>query len=73
MVVEAKNKKRIGLRQFVMEPQSYHTLFLVFDRPPKGKPGQAHNIEIQQIDDRQERVIGGLSARVELVPQPKKK
>jgi hypothetical protein len=42
MVVEAKKQEEhVTLRQFVMEPQSYHTVFLVFDRPPKGKPGQA--------------------------------
>jgi hypothetical protein len=71
-VAEAKDKKHVALRQFVMEPLSYHTFFVVFDRPPKRKPGQAYDIEIHQTDDGQKRVIGGLSARVELVPEPKK-
>jgi hypothetical protein len=72
MLLEAKNRNRVALGQFVMEPQSYHTVFLAFDRPRGGKPGSAHEIEVHQIDDRSKRVIGGLSARVELVPEPKK-
>lgn len=72
-VAEAKNKGNVAVKEFVMKPQSYHTFFLVFDRPLKGKPGQAYDIEIHQTDDLEKRVIGGLSARVELVPEPKKK
>jgi hypothetical protein len=53
-----------------MEPNSYHTIFLVLDRPKDGRIGQSYELEFNQIDVRREMVIGGLSVRVELVPEP---
>jgi photosystem II stability/assembly factor-like uncharacterized protein len=70
VLLEAKSKKSIVLNRIVMDPGTYHTLYLVFDRPSEGKIGQAYDIEIRQIDVKRERVIGGLSVRVELVPEP---
>ena len=70
IVLEANSKKRISIKQVVMEPNSYHTIFLILDRPPDGRIGQAYDIEFNQIDVRREKVIGGLSLRVELVPEP---
>ena len=61
-LLQAEDKKRIAFNRIVMEPDSYHTAFLVFDRPPNGQPGQAHEIEISQHDMTRKRVMGGLSA-----------
>jgi hypothetical protein len=55
-----------------MDPDTYHTVFLVFGRPPEGKIGEAHDIVIRQLDVRREDVIGGLSARIELVSEPQR-
>lgn len=71
-MLEAKSKKLVALHRILMEPGTYSTLYLMFDRPPEGKIGQSYDIEIQQIDVRREKIIGGLSARVELVPEPEK-
>jgi hypothetical protein len=71
-VLEAKSKRRVGVNRILMEPDTYHTVYLVFDRPPNAKVGQAFDVEVQQTDVRRERVIGGITVRVELVPEPKK-
>jgi hypothetical protein len=70
LMLEVEDKKRIAVNRIVMEPDTYHTVFLVFDRPPEGIIGQAYDIVIRQLDVRREDVIGGLSARIELVPEP---
>jgi hypothetical protein len=57
----------------MVEPNTYHMIFLAFDRPPRGKIGQAYEIEIHQLDARRETGIGGLSGRIELVPEPREK
>jgi hypothetical protein len=72
MILEAQSKKRVAINRIVMDPGAYYTLCLVFDRPPGGKIGEAYDIEIRQIDVKREGIIGGLSARVELVPEPEK-
>jgi hypothetical protein len=71
-ILEVVDKKRIAFNRIVMAPDTYHTIFLVFDRPPQGQIGQAYEIEICQLDVRREKVIGGLSARLELVPEPQR-
>jgi hypothetical protein len=65
-----ENKECVSLRRIVMAPDSYHTIFLLLDRPENGRIGQAFDIEITQIDDEKEDLIGGLDIRVELVPEP---
>jgi hypothetical protein len=70
LTLEVKNKKRAGLNRVLMQPDSYHALFLVFDPPRGAKVGQAYDVEVRQIDVGRERVIGGLSARIEVVPKP---
>jgi hypothetical protein len=55
-----------------MEPDSYHTIFLFFDKPPKAKTGTCFNIEVIQINTETKETIGGISTRVELVPELKK-
>lgn len=61
-------KDPIKLRNIVLPPDARHTVFLLFDRPKEGKVGTAFPVEIRQLEARSEAVIGGLSARVELVP-----
>jgi hypothetical protein len=56
----------------MMEPGTYHTFFLAFDRPLREKTGQAFDIEIHQTDENRKKVIGGVNLRVELVPEPNK-
>lgn len=72
VLLQVKEKSRVAINRIVMGPGSHHTVFLIIDRPPQGKVGQAYEIEIRQLDVKRERVIGGLSTRVELVPEPKK-
>ena len=72
VTLEVQDKKLSALNRIVMEPDTYHTVFLVFGRPPQGEIGQAYEIEISQLDVRREKMIGGLSARVELVPEPQR-
>jgi hypothetical protein len=52
-----------------MKPNSYHTIFLMFDRPD-AQIGDTFDVEILQEDVRSEKVTGGMSVRIEIVPQP---
>ena len=71
-LLEVEDKKQVALTRIVMEPDTYHTVFLIFDRPPEGEIGQAFELDIHQLDMRREALIGGLSARIELVPDPQR-
>jgi hypothetical protein len=73
IILEAKDKKHISLNHIVMEADTYHTFFMVFDRPEKVKTGKFYNIQLQQVDLEHDSIIGGLDARIELVPDLKKK
>ena len=63
----------IQLRNIVLEPDSYATIFLFFDRPSNAAIGSFVPIDIRQLEARSERVIGGTSARVEFVPAPRRR
>lgn len=73
IILESEDKKRIALNRIIMEPDTYHTVFVVFDRPEKGKIGQFYNIQLQQVDMEQDSIIGGLDQRIEIVPDLRKK
>jgi hypothetical protein len=72
IVLDVNDNQKAAVNSVVMEPGTYHTFFLAFDRPPGGRVGLAYDLEVHQIDVKREKVIGGLSARVELVPEVKK-
>jgi len=72
LVIEAEGREVLGLDRIVMEPDDFKTAFLVFDRPAEGQVGQYFEVEVQQLDAaRDHELIGGITARVELVPEPK--
>jgi hypothetical protein len=70
LALEVKDNQRVAVHRIVMEPGSHYALFLMVDRPPQEETGQFYEIEIRQTDAHREHVLGGLSARVELVPEP---
>jgi hypothetical protein len=43
---------------------------LLLDRPPNGRIGKSFMIEALQWDDKREELIGGITMRVELMPEP---
>lgn len=53
-----------------MDPNSYHSFFLVLERPENGEIGENYGIDILQTYKEQSEVIGGLTVRVELVKEP---
>ncbi len=65
-------EKDISINNITMKPGSYHTVFLLLERPPKAKVGQSFEMEIIQTDAQGKSTLGGLDVRVELVPEPKK-
>jgi hypothetical protein len=69
-LVAQEEAVRIG--RIVMEPGAYHTLFLVVERDRRAEPGAATAIEIIQVDAEREEPIGGLTVRVEVVPEPQR-
>jgi hypothetical protein len=67
----AAKPTHIGVRRILLMPERHHTVWLMLDRPPDGKVGQAFDLQFLQIDSKREEVTGGLDVRVELVPEPK--
>ena len=63
-------KPRIEVKDIVMKAGAHATVFLFFERPPKARVGTAFPIEVTQLDEKR-KLIGGLSARVEIVPAPR--
>jgi hypothetical protein len=57
----------VAIRDIELAPSSSEPLFLVFDRPPNAQDPAAFSIEISQLDARAKEVMGGLSARIEIV------
>jgi hypothetical protein len=70
-VLEAVDRQQIALRHITLEPNGYHTLFFMFDRPRNARTGSFVPIEFLQVDERSGNVIGGMSTRIEFVPAPK--
>jgi hypothetical protein len=68
MVVADARKGRVTIMNLTLKPGSRGTIFLLFDRPKDAKPGTWFPVEIIQVDGKN-RVLGGLSSRVEVVPQ----
>jgi hypothetical protein len=69
VMLMAEDLGHVSIHQIVMEPDSHHTIFLMFDRPD-AQIGETFDIEVLQEDVEREQMIGGMSARVELVPKP---
>lgn len=59
----------VEIRDIVLKPASGETLFLAFERPADAGEPQAFPIDVTQIDAGSEQIIGGLSARVEVVAE----
>ena len=71
LAFETSDKQEASLSRIVMPADSYHTAFLLLERPSTGRLGDRHTIEVLQMDAKQERSVGGLSLRVELVAEAK--
>ena len=72
LVIEAEEREVLTLDRIVMEPDQHHAVFLMFDRPVDGREGQYFNVEVHQLDSEKDgELIGGITARVDLVPEPK--
>jgi hypothetical protein len=71
LMITLGRKDPILVKNIIMSPAARHTIFLLFDQPENAKPGMSFPIEIQQLEARTQRIIGGLNARVEVVPKAK--
>ena len=63
-------KRQLALRRIVMEPATYHTVFLVLDRPQDARVGEWFELSVVQSDVKREEILGGQDLRVEIVPEP---
>jgi hypothetical protein len=63
---------RITINNIALRPGTRGAIFLLFDRSKDVKPGTWFPIEVIQVDAKSQRVLGGLSARVEVVPRPRR-
>ncbi|NND31899.1 MAG: hypothetical protein HKN76_04855, partial [Saprospiraceae bacterium] len=72
IMFETTKTKEVIIDKIHMEPNSYSTIFVLFDRPENAKFGDTFDIEVIQQDvEREMEVIGGLDLRVEVKPEPK--
>ena len=58
---------RVEIRDVLLEAKAHSEMFLVIDRPSRAKGPIAYPIEITQHDKRGRVLMGGLTARVEVV------
>jgi hypothetical protein len=67
-VDQPERPKQVSLDHVVMAPGVSHTVFLLFDRPSRDEfpPGQAFDVDVMQYNTDQEKLLGGLSSRIEL-------
>jgi hypothetical protein len=71
LVIEAEDRRGLGLDRIILEPDQHHTVFLMFDRPARRRESQYFDIDVQQLDSAKDNeLIGGITVRVELVPEP---
>jgi hypothetical protein len=71
LVIEAEDRRRLGLDRVILEPDQHQTVFLVFDPPERRREGQYFDIDVQQLDSaRDNELVGGITTRVEVVPDP---
>ena len=73
MVVGDARSGRITIENVSLKPGSRGTIFLLFDRPRETKPGTWFPVDVIQLNAKTRRVLGGLSARVEVVPKPRRR
>ena len=71
MLVGDGRRGRITIKNLALKPGTQGTMFLLFDRPRETKPGTWSLVQVIQLDSKTNRVLGGLSARVEVVPPPR--
>ena len=71
VLLVAGGRPTCGLRRIVLKPNVYRTLFLLLDRPPNGRIGEAFDLRIVQRNGEDRVVFGGLELRVELQPEPR--
>ena len=69
MLVGDGRTGRVTIKNLALKPGTLGTIFLLFDRPRDTRPGTSFPVEVIQLDTRTNRVLGGLSARVEVVPK----
>jgi hypothetical protein len=74
LVIEAETNAVLGLDRIVMEPDGHHTVFLMFGRPVDSRVGQYFDVDVRLLNHAKDNeLIGGITARVELVPEPKER
>ena len=69
------NNNQVAVRNMEIDYEKsagYQTIFLVIDKPKNKKNGQAFDIEVLQVDSKEQQIIGGQDIRIELVSNPKK-
>ena len=72
LMITAATGANLKVKNIVLSPGERHTVFLIFDRIANAKTSTYVPIEVLQLEARGERVVGGLNARVEYVPAPKR-
>jgi hypothetical protein len=66
LALNVSNSKEARIKNIRMDAGARHTIFLAFDRPPNAGVGRSFPIDIIQVESTNDRVIGGLNARVDV-------
>ena len=74
VVIQASGRSRLELDRIVIQPESWQTIFLVLDPPARAPAKRYYDLDVQQLDaEGEHELIGGISVRVECVPQPRRR
>jgi hypothetical protein len=72
LMVTVGRKDAMQVRNIVLEPGAHATIFVLFDQQAGAQVGTYVPIEIRQLEARSNKMIGGISGRVEFVPASKR-
>jgi hypothetical protein len=64
--------RRVWIRRVLVPRGAFSTLFLAIERPAKARVGQTFALSVFQRDSETERILGGSTYRVEIVPAAKR-
>jgi hypothetical protein len=73
LMITVTTPKQAQITNIRLAPGERHTLFLLFNRPEDARAGQSFPIDILQLDAALQQIIGGLSARIDVMPAPPRK
>jgi len=70
MLMAETTEKPVMLRQFLVQPEEFYTVFIGIDRPEDARIGDSFEFTVYQREVEKEMALGGSTYQVQIVPEP---